>query len=106
MEQKIVLVTHQRTEIEKFASFFHQDWRYIYDSADKARADYLKQVGERQRQILEREIRAFLLAQSGNGSQAVLKAWCKLGVNNWDPKVQVKPWLNGALEVIDLLAQD
>jgi hypothetical protein len=76
---KVIASNKKRTEIEQFAMWFHQDWGLLFSSFDEAAEKYLAQLPASRREVLRKELSAFLEAHAGATRQGMMRWWMKLG---------------------------
>ena len=77
-----------RTELEKFARTFHQDWDLCFPSFREGALEYFQLSDFTQNHILLRELKAFV-AQGGTESQ-LLQRWHMLGAQAWQRGMPVR----------------
>lgn len=70
-----------KSELQKFASWFHQDWQLFYESFDEGAGMYLQDLPEDRKHILKAELTQFL-------PSANRRSWLKLGAQAADRDVQ------------------
>jgi len=68
-----------RTELEQFATCFHQDWSIMFPSFEEAAARYVAQLPSSRRDALREELSAFLEAHASATRQGMTRRWMKLG---------------------------
>lgn len=78
---KIVSST-EKSELQKFASWFHQDWQLFYESFDQGAKLYLRDLSADRKRILKAEFMQFL-------PSANRRNWLKLGAQAVERDVQV-----------------
>ncbi len=85
--------TPKLTELEQFASWFHQDWHLFFPDFHQGAAMYVVSLSAARRAALRRELAAFLEEHAGSSSKAILNRWRKLGAQAWDRDLNIKTWL-------------
>lgn len=78
MEQK------KKKEIEKFASWFHQDWTLIFPNFHIGAEQYISSMTKNNRVILKKELEIFIEKNKNSNKKQWLSAWLKLGAQGWD----------------------
>jgi hypothetical protein len=89
-----VVETSEKSELQKFASWFHQDWSLIYDSLDRGAEMYIQALPEARRFVLKAELAQFLTSASP-------KAWLRLGAQIFDRDAGLQAMLQRFLQMMD-----
>lgn len=79
----------EKSELQKFASWFHQDWDLIYPNFYEGAQMYLTSLSSRRRVKLSNELQDFLRQYGGEPSKLVLRAWFRLGAEAWPPELEI-----------------
>lgn len=87
-----VIPSPVKSELQKFASWFHQDWQLFYESFDQGARMYLRDLPIERKSILKSELMQFL-------PSATRRSWLKLGAQAGDRDVQAM--LQRFLEMMD-----
>jgi contact-dependent growth inhibition (CDI) system CdiI-like immunity protein len=67
------------TELERFASWFHQDFALAFSNADEGAKEYFRSLTSVRRQVLATELEDFLKAWAGREGRGLRNAWIRLG---------------------------
>jgi hypothetical protein len=84
----------KQTELEMFASYFHQDFGVLHVSAEEGAQRYLKTLSIDRKAQLSSEAVRFLNQYAGKNHQSKKNAWLKLGAQWWSEE-QIIPTLEG-----------
>lgn len=78
-----------KTELEQFASWFHQDWKLVFsDFYDGARM-YASSLSIARKAALLRELSEFVETHHNASSSALMASWLKLGAQGWERKYDI-----------------
>jgi hypothetical protein len=80
----------QRSALENFARWFHQDFFVIFPEIHVGGAAYLSQLSRAQRRSLREELAAFLARHEGGSEKALRRARFKLGADAWPPRCSTR----------------
>ncbi len=69
----------ERSELERFAMWFHQDWGLLFVTFEGAAKAYLRQLSAERRATLHAELAAFLDEHAGATRGGLQRRWLKLG---------------------------
>ena len=89
IEYRVVQRTPQ-SELEQFASWFHQDWKVLFGTADDAIRAYLANMPRGRRTELESELAAFLREHQASDDRKLLEAWYALGAQGWQVSLDLR----------------
>lgn len=81
-EYKIV-PSQKKSELEQFASWFHQDWELFFSDFTQGAGMYVERLPSHRRAILRNEISGFLERNAESSPGDTKKAWYKLGAQAW-----------------------
>ena len=96
-KQKIVPI-RKRSELEKFAEFFHQDYHLLYSDFFEAVEDYKRSIPPDRRQKLIEQLEAVVAEYK---SEKVLRrVWIKAGAQAWPRGLKFGATLRGVAEVL------
>ena len=84
----------EKREIEKFASWFHQDWMLVYPSFDVGASQYINNLTTKEKTALKRELEAFVEENKESDKKKWLSAWLKLGAQGWERGKNFKDMMN------------
>lgn len=73
-------------EIEKFASWFHQDYGLVFDQADDGVKAYLANLSDGRKRELAIEVSVLLKRYAGMDHKGLKNAWLRLGAQWWSAK--------------------
>lgn len=79
-----VVPKKEKNEIQKFASWFHQDWQLIFSSFSDGADQYLGSLTKERRAVLKKELEAFVEKNRERNNKSLLKEWLNLGAQGWD----------------------
>ena len=88
------------SELEKFASWFHQDWELIFPDVREGALMYRDSLSHDRRVTLVKELQDFLNRHAGEPSGAVLKAWFRLGAEGWQRDLEISETLRRFIDVM------
>ncbi len=74
----------EKTELEKFASWFHQDFGVLFESIEEGTNAYLDTLPSRRKKELVAEIKKLLNDDSGKENKGLKNAWLRLGAQWWN----------------------
>jgi len=83
----------ERTELEKFASWFHQDWKLVFPNFPEGARMYLSTLPRERKALLHQELSAFLAEHSDDSSSGLKQAWLRLGALGWQSDLDVRETL-------------
>jgi hypothetical protein len=86
----VIVPSPQRTELQQFAQWFHQDWNLVFPEFYSGAAMYFKQLPPERRMELQRQLRAFLDANAGAGPRKLKNLWLKLGAQAWQNDLDIR----------------
>jgi hypothetical protein len=81
-DNQVVLVP-QRSQLQKFAGSFHQDFAYEYSDFYDGARDYIGQLPVPEREALKIELRSFLSAHENDRPDQLRDEWLRLGAGYW-----------------------
>jgi hypothetical protein len=79
----VISLRTPESELEAFASFFHQDFAMEYPDIRSGVVHYLTQLDAPERAALRNELETFLLDHQGDAPEALRQAWFDLGADYW-----------------------
>ncbi len=79
----------EKSELQRFASWFHQDWKLIYPDFHKGAQMYLGSLPPERRVTLKKELQIFLDQHAGGTSKSMLHAWFSLGAEAWQADLDI-----------------
>ena len=87
-----------RSEIEDFASFFHRDFDLMEKDPNKYAQDIFNALSKKQKTSLHKSFIQLLEENTGKKQKGLLNAWCRLGAEWWDKKIDLRAsiqnWIN------------
>jgi hypothetical protein len=91
------------TELESFAFFFHQDWKYVFPDFLSGTSMYLQGISSSRRARLASELHEFLSMNARAKNTALKQRWLKLGAQGWQSNLDVRAGLEQMLKLIEPL---
>jgi hypothetical protein len=85
-----IVPSPERTELQQFAQWFHQDWHLVFREFYSGAALCLKQLPRDRRITLQRELRAFLDANAKAGPRKLERLWLELGAQAWQHDLNIR----------------
>jgi hypothetical protein len=95
-----VVPSPERSELHKFASWFHQDWKLVFPDFRAGVEIYLKNLPMDGRRILADELRKFIEHNSTASSQELKQQWLELGAQGWQNSLDIHSTLDEFLATI------
>ncbi|HKP27206.1 MAG TPA: contact-dependent growth inhibition system immunity protein [Dongiaceae bacterium] len=68
----------KRSELEQFATWFHQDWGVLFSTFEAAANAYVRQLPAKRKTTLRKELAAFLDEHGRAKRGGLLRWWLKL----------------------------
>jgi hypothetical protein len=90
----------QRTELERFALWFHQDWELMYPDFYEGARMYFSQLSGEKKHALRKELSDFIASNAGRRSKSLKRAWFKLGAQAWQSDLVILPALKDFVEML------
>ena len=88
------------SELQKFASWFHQDWEYVYPDFYQGARMYLAPLPPERRMVLRQELQDFI-SENANASPVVIKKlWLQLGAQGWQSSIDIGDGLQEFLRMM------
>ncbi|MGK9167617.1 hypothetical protein KXR53_15035 [Inquilinus limosus] len=69
--------------MERFASWFHQDWILVFPDFDAGARLHISQLGDERRSVLKRQFSKFLSRNEGASTRSLKNQWLRLGAQGW-----------------------
>jgi hypothetical protein len=91
------------SELQRFARWFHQDWKLVYPTFKAGAALYLSGLSADRREALSRQLRRFLEEHAGASEQDLRQHWMNLGAQAWPTKMGVRVGLEEFQQMVDAL---
>lgn len=79
-----IIRTKEQKEVEKFASWFHQDYCIMFDDFEVGFQMYIGMLNRERKRILKEELAKFVDDNEGRSESVVLANWLRLGAGAWD----------------------
>jgi hypothetical protein len=73
----------EATELERFASWFHQDWKVRFTDFQDASRAYLATLPPASRSILRQQLSDFLFRHDSSSPAKIKKSWLALGAQGY-----------------------
>jgi hypothetical protein len=83
----------ERSELQQFAQWFHQDWKLFYADFFVGFDIYINTIDENRRFILRNQLRAFLDSYSNDSPQQLNQRWHTLGAEAWQANLDIRETL-------------
>ena len=87
-------------ELEKFASFFHQDFCLLFSSMAEGVESYVSQLNAFQKKELKSQLQSFLADWPGEDQKGLLNAWHRSGAQ-WSEKKMLRQNLKNTIEWLE-----
>ncbi|MBL6613166.1 MAG: hypothetical protein ISP45_04090 [Reyranella sp.] len=98
----IIVPRRKKSELQQFALWFHQDWKLVFRDFNEGAELYIRGLPSKRKEILRRELSAFVLANEEHPAEMTKRAWFGLGAQAWQSNLDILPTLK---RFVDLLAQ-
>jgi len=87
----IVMVSDRpKTELQKFASWFHQDCALVFSDFDEGARMYVSSLSKERRAMLRTELSAFAASISSARRASAMRRWGKLGAQAWPSEKDIR----------------
>ncbi len=100
-DSHFIVTSKPLSELQKFASWFHQDWDLIFPDFYQGAKIYFSNISSERIKVLKQELKEFLDKYRGSKSSEVEKAWFRLGAEDWQPDLDIYMTLNDFTDLID-----
>jgi CdiI immunity protein len=88
----------ETSALQQFALWFHQDFHVQFPDIESGVVAYFRCLTTAQRQVLRKELAAFLSTHEADSDGILRRAWMKLGVQiTWPTRVKTRAMLTGFL---------
>ena len=99
--KKTVLIIGSRgSELQQFAQWFGQDWKYLYANFYSGTELYLKSLSTSRRSALKEQLSGFLQKEANSSDDDIRRRWIELGAQAWQPDLDIREGLNGMLALM------
>lgn len=95
-----IVASIEKSELQKFASWFHQDWKIVFPDFIYGAKMYFSNLPSDRAEILSQEIIKFLNKHKKASSSEVRKAWISLGAQAWQADLDIIQTLNEFLNLL------
>lgn len=92
-----IIASNEKSELQKFASWFHQDWKIVYPDFISGAKMYFSNLPSDRAEILSQEIIKFLNNHKKDSLSEVREAWISLGAQAWQNDLNIIQTLNDFL---------
>ena len=99
-DQYRVVKGEGQSELQKFASWFHQDWKLIFPNFHEGARMYVNDMSSSRRMELKKQLQRFVDANSQSTVDAVKKEWLNLGAQGWQSELDIKITLQEFIELM------
>jgi hypothetical protein len=89
MENRI-LPNELKTELQEFASWFHQDWKILFGDAQSCAKTYFSGLSPERRKRLRIELLVFLEGEKNSTANNLLRSWYGLGAQGWQTNIDLR----------------
>lgn len=100
-ESHVIVPSKQLSELQKFASWFHQDWDLIFPDFYQGAKMYFNNISAERIKVLKQELKEFLDKYRGSKSSKLEQAWFRLGAEAWQPDLDIYMTLNDFIDLIN-----
>ena len=100
---KIIKPARPKTELEKFASWFHQDWKLVYKDFYEGARMYASSLSTERKTALRRELSEFVETHRNTSRSVLMASWFKLGAQGWQGKFDIH---NTLLDFVQILSEN
>ena len=95
-----IVASIEKSELQKFASWFHQDWKIVFPDFICGAKMYFSNLPSDRTENLSQEIIKFLNNHKNDSSSEVRKAWISLGAQAWQADLDIIQTLNEFLNLL------
>jgi len=89
IESYKVVKSEKKSELQKFAMYFHQDWKLVFPDFYTGAEMYLSSIKTEQKVLLKNQLSDFISLHR-NSSPAIVKTeWLKLGAQGWQKRLNI-----------------
>lgn len=93
-----IIPSPAKSEIEKFAMFFHQDWKLIYSDFHEGARMCIATLSADTKVVLKKELTEFLALYESPAD--LREAWLGLGAQAWQEGLDIRKGLRDFLEML------
>ena len=91
----------ERSELQKFASWFFQDWELAYSDFHTGAQMHIDALSTKRRATLAIELRDFLHEHTGKTSQELREVWISVGAEAWPRDLHLEEFLEHFIDVLE-----
>ena len=96
----VVIAKESKTELQQFASWFHQDWKLMFKDFHEGARIYISTLSPERRQALRRELGDFIEASRTKSPEEIKQLWLKLGAEGWQQNLDIRQTLAEFLNML------
>lgn len=89
----VVKTSEVRSELSRFAVWFHQDWKLLFPDFFSGYQMYVANLSQDRQAALRAELENFLNQNAGMPEQDLKRAWLALGAQAWQANLDVRSTL-------------
>ena len=89
-----IIPSEPQTELQQFASWFHQDYELLFSNFYEGADMYLRSITLERKKVLGQELKQFIKDNQNSEREEIIEAWCGLGAQAWQEDLEVLPVLN------------
>lgn len=90
----VVVPKKNRSELQTFASWFHQDWELVFPDFYQGAKMYIDSLSTERKKVLKSELIEFINKYIGSNSSEVKRGWLSLGAQAWQSDKDIHKTLN------------
>lgn len=89
-----IVSSNKQSELQKFASWFHQDWDLVFSDFFMGAKMYFNSLPNERLEVLEKELELFIKRNKNATLDEVEEAWLLLGAQAFQPDLDIKKTLD------------
>jgi hypothetical protein len=89
------------SELQEFASWFHQDWKLLFPEFYAGVRPYLRNMPLERKCVLASELRDFIEKNSAVSPEELKQKWLDLGAQGWQASLDIHNALKDFLRMIE-----
>ena len=96
-----IIPTPERSEIQKFADWFFQDWYLAYPDFHTGAQMHVDSLSPERRAVLAQELREFLREHTGETPDELREAWFLMGAGAWPRDLHLADFISHFVSVME-----
>ena len=96
----VIVPSIPKSELEQFASFFHQDWKLIFPDFHAGAEMYLSSVTNEQKYKLKEQLIQLVENHKDSDQATIKKEWLNLGAQGWQKSLNITDTLNDFVKMM------